>query len=351
MKAGGPLQRPRCWFAALCCALCSPLTFAEEALVRASLSAEAPVRVGQQMTLAVELLAPGYFASAASFDLPDPAGLLLMPPAGHPVVGSETIDGVRYTVQRHKLSAWPMRAGEQTIPPLTIRFSYKRRPLDDNPVVASVTTPPVALSVEMPPGAERLGTVISARDLRVEETWDPDPGAREVPAGAAFTRTVTFTAPGVPGMVFPPFPAGRIDGLGIYTKQQTLDQTDRGSLTGERRDVITYVCQRPGRYTIPASRFTWFDLDAGALRTVDLPARTLEVVANPAMAVAAPARRLDPALWGRSTWLGLAGMVVLLAVVWLLVRSLRVRRAIIAAAGQLRPVRLQPLNPGRKTGP
>jgi len=111
----------------------------------------------------------------------------------------------------------------------------------------------------MPPGAENLGQVISARDLKIEETWRPEPGKENVMAGAAFTRTITFTAPDVPGMMFPPFPAGQIDGLGIYTKRQLLDQTDGGSLHGERRDVVTYVCKRAGEFTIPATQYTWFD--------------------------------------------------------------------------------------------
>src|SRR5262249_16670439 len=153
------------------------------------------------------------------------------------------------------------RAGEQTIPALPVRFAFKRAPLDTNVVAVSMKTEPTRFTATSPPGAEHLGSVISARALKIEETWQPEPGQTNVKAGDAFTRTILFTAPDIPGMVFPPFPAGPIDGLGLYTKRQVQDQSDRGTLRGERRDVITYVCQRPGRFTIPAARLTWFDLE------------------------------------------------------------------------------------------
>lgn len=312
---------------------CDPIS-AQDAKVRASVSSEDPIWVGQQVTLVVELLAPGYFASVVNFDLPDPQGVLLMPPADHPVVGNEDSDGVTYTVQRYEVRAWPMRAGAQTIPALTARFSFKRNPLDTDVIVASLTTSPVAFTVALPPGAERLGTVISARGLEIEENWKPEPGAAAVRAGAAFTRTVTISAPGVPGMLLPPLPVGDIDGLGIYAKPQLLDSDERGTLTGIRRDVVTYVCKATGEFTIPAVQFAWFALDTMQLRTEQLPARTLNVIANPAMASASASSRPWTRFW-------LAGIAALLMVF----KSAGARRLLVRLVAPFRPVHLQPLNP------
>jgi hypothetical protein len=324
-------------------------TSAQEAKIRATLPGDAAIWVGQRVTLVVELLAPGYFSGAVSFDIPDPDGVLLMPPQGRPLVSSETIDGVQYSVQRHELWAWPMRAGDQAIPAVTVQFGFKRNPLQDEVIPADVQTETIPLTVAVPPGAEKLGTVISARNVDVKESWNPEPGNGPIPAGKAFTRTITFTAPGVPGMVFPPFPAGEINGLGIYTKQELDDETERGSFTGLRRDEITYVCQRPGEFTIPATRFTWFDLDAQALRTVDLPARTLTVIANPAMTSDADASA------ARSTGARAAGLLVALlgiglATGLLAARSRRVRRFVAGLTAPLYPVHLQTLNPVTRTG-
>ena len=191
-------------------------SIAQEAKVRTSIETKGDLWVGQRATLLVELLVPGFFSGAAAFDLPTVPGLMLAPPEGSPIVASETIDGMTYTVQRHELAVFSRRAGEQTIPPFTVRFRFKRNPLDKDAIPTAVKTEPVAFTVKLPPGAEKLGSLISARNLKVEEAWTPEPGKAK--AGDAFTRTITFDAPEVPAMAFPPFPAGTIDGIGVYPK-------------------------------------------------------------------------------------------------------------------------------------
>lgn len=325
-------------------------SLAQEAKMRTSLETKDAVWVGQKVTVVVELLAPGFFSSAATFDLPDPQGVLLLPPMGHPTVGSETIDGTSYTVQRYELSAYPMRAGEQSVPAFSLRFSFKGASQDTNEIAATLKTDAMPFTVKMPPGAENLGLVISARDLKIEETWKPEPGEENVIAGAAFTRTITFTAPDVPGMVFPPFPAGQIDGLGIYTKRQLLDQTDRGSLRGERRDVVTYVCKRAGEFTIPATQYTWFDLETQQLRTAELPERTLKVAANPALATASGADSASVVAASRSiAWWKLTGLAVAVLLLLLAGKSTRFRRVLADLFTPFRPLHLQPLNPTERS--
>ena len=104
-------------------------------------------------------------------------------------------------MQRHELSAYPMRAGEQSVP--AFRCALNSRAPQWIPIQSRLRSRPTSMpfTVKMPPGAGNLGQVISARDLKIEETWRPEPGKENVMAGAAFTRTITFTAPDVPGMV------------------------------------------------------------------------------------------------------------------------------------------------------
>ena len=281
---------------------------AQEPRVRSSLTSKGDVWVGQRVTLVIELLAPGYFSGVPAFELPSVPGMLLVPPIGSPVVSSEEISGASYTVQRHELSVFARRSGEQVIPPIPVRFQFKRQPLDKDPVSASVKTEPLKFGVKAPPGAEGLGNILSARGLVATETWKPEPGKAK--AGDAFTQVVFFSATDVPGMAFPPFPAPTVEGLGVYLKPpEVSDKDERGEIHGERRDSITYVCQRPGRFVIPGARLTWFDLDAQELKVIEFPERVLEVAANPAMASNAV-----PTEPGRSfTWRGLGIAVSLVA--------------------------------------
>jgi hypothetical protein len=277
-------------------------------------------------------------------------------------MSTETIDGTEFTVQQHEVQAWPMRAGEQSIPAFNIRFSFKRHPLDTASVPATLATTAIPLTVKQPLGTEGMGTILSARNLEMTETWSPEPGAEPIKAGAAFTRTVTFTAPDMPGMVFPPFPSGQIDGLGIYSKRRLLDQNERGVLTGKRQDEITYVAKRPGQFTIPAARYAWFDLDIQQMRSETLPARTLNVIANPQMASAGTIGEADTTCDTLSCWLNafgrwassldiaaMLGTALLVLLLMLLpISRRRFGRAFGAAVAPLRAVHLQPLNPTEK---
>jgi phosphoglycolate phosphatase-like HAD superfamily hydrolase len=317
-----------------------PVASAQDAKARASLSAK-ECWVGERVTLVVELLAPGYFAGAPNFDLPDPPGMMIVPPQGSPTLGTETIDGVSYTVQRHELSVFAHRDGPQTMPPLTIRIHFKRNPLDKEPIAATVKTEPLNLTAKRPPGSGKLGVIISARDLTAAEEWKPEPGKAKT--GDAFTRTITFTAPDVPAMAFPPFPAHKIDGLGIYTNAPEVeDQTDRGNLRGQRRETITYVCQRPGQFVVPPVHLSWFDLDAKKVQVIEFPSRTFDVSPNPAMQSGQNAATTS----SRTTLPSLSTIAITLACLALMSTAifLTIRNAARWMA-PFKPVHLAPLNP------
>ncbi len=313
---------------------------AQEPLARVRMSHADEIFTGQKTSLMVDLLVPGFFSGVPSVHLPEVSGLILVPSMDSPTIDSETIDGTTYTVQIHEIYVLPQRAGEVEIPSLSANLRFKRAPLDKDVVEATVKTETARFTVKTPPGAEGLKGVISARNLQVMDEWKPEPA--QAKAGEAFTRTITFSAPDLPGMMFPPFHSGDIDGLGIYPKPpEILDQSDRGSLTGGRRDRVSYVCQRPGQFVIPAARFTWFDLDSKKLKTIDFPARTLDVAPNPAMASHAAAVSESPAdhrrLWRGLSWAAAAGLVALFF--W------RTRRRWLPWLTVLRPVHLAALNP------
>jgi hypothetical protein len=179
----------------------------------------------------------------------------------------------------------------------------------------------------------------------LDETWKPVPGQTQAKAGDAFVRTLSYSAPDVPGMAFPPFPAPEVDGIGIYRKPPlVMDHSERGQVQGQRQDTITYQCKRPGHFVIPASRFTWWDLDSQQLKAIDFPARVFNVAPNPAMSADAPASAQPPSRIPRTvaTWMG--GILLLVAAAWLWGRE-AIGKGVKKIAGYFRPIHLQPLNP------
>jgi hypothetical protein len=268
---------------------------AQEAKTRTQLMSKDDPWVGQRVVLVIELLVPGFFSGTPRFDLPNIPEALFVPPDGSPVLRSEQIEGVSFTVQRHEFFIFSHRAVDYHIPAFMVRLKFKHAPTDQETVSETVLTTPVAFTAHFTPGAENLIGLLSARQLQVTEKWQPAPGKAK--AGDAFTRIIRFAAPEIPAMAFPPFPAPQIDGLSIYRKDpEILDQSERGKLRGQRLDSITHVCQRAGHFVIPAVRLTWWDLDSKRLRTIDFPVRELEVAPNPGF----PSSMLPPEQPGRS---------------------------------------------------
>lgn len=256
------------------------------ARARASFATKGEVWVGQRVTLVVELLAPGIFTSAPAFDLPRTPGVVVTKPEDRPTLGSETIDGVSYTVQRHEFAVYAERAGTATVPGFAVRFGAAERFGAPEKEYAA-TTQPVSFVAKLPPGAEGLATVVTTRELTVKEAWSPEPGAAKV--GAAFTRTITVEARDVPGMVLPSFAVAPPDGLGEYPKPPEVgDRVERGDLTGHRVETLTYVCEKPGRYELPTLVLAWWNPDERTLNRATLPARTFEVTAPPEPPAPAP---------------------------------------------------------------
>src|SRR5262249_56437362 len=110
--------------------------------------------------------------------------------------------------------------------------------------------------------------------------------------GAAFKRTITIRAEGVPGLAIPPLPLQGEDGLRAYPGQpEVTDAGNRGRLTGRRTDRVTYVCERPGTYGLPGLVLVWWDPEAKELHRERLPARTITVEPATTNEASAPPER------------------------------------------------------------
>jgi hypothetical protein len=113
-------------FLGVLCFVCAPSAWAlDTAKVRTTLEAKGDIWVGQHVTLAIELISPGFFSGSPTFYLPQVPQVLLLQPNDRPILGSETIDGASYTIQRHEFAIFAQRAGNVIIPSFQVRFSTR----------------------------------------------------------------------------------------------------------------------------------------------------------------------------------------------------------------------------------
>ncbi|VFQ47498.1 BatD family protein [Desulfoluna butyratoxydans] len=296
-------------------ALLLPLRVGAEALpekIRVSLAPEGTVKVGQRVTLSIELMTTTRFSGSPGFDIPEIPGVIALKLNTFGINSTETTDGVTYSVQGHEFALFAQRPGKRVIKPFDVRF-YPAGPGAAPPREVTLKTEPLTLDAVMPPGAEGLSALICTAAFELTEAWEPPP--QEARVGDAFTRRITMRADDVPGMAFPPLEVPDIRSVGIYPKEPFVnDKTDRGDFTGERTETITYVCEAKGTVTFPEVTVHWWDLNDDSLKVETLPAVTLKVKANPSLLTGTDAP-LPLSSWNRAVpWLLFSGIVLALCV-------------------------------------
>jgi hypothetical protein len=259
---------------------------------RAHLEPSGQVMPGQPVKLVVDAITTTWFTSAPVFPPVDIPGAVVTPPGDTATNLSEDIRGERWFGVSRTYVVTPQAGGELAIPPIVLQLHVGQV---DRPVQAK--TPALKLSVKQvqrPPGAEN-----ALASSRLVLTQALDRGLDGLKQGDAFTRTVTVSAAGLPGMLLPPVTFAAVPGLAMYPKAPRVqDKTrEREGFTGSTRvDAATYVLQRAGHYELPGVSIAWWDTSTNQLRTATAPPLAFDVAADPAYKpeVAIPAEASAP---------------------------------------------------------
>ena len=311
-------------------------------LMRAEVSSES-VYVQQEVLLSVQILfsIPLYDDKRLSaLDISD----ALVQQLGETRKFDTIIDGVRYEGFELKYAIHPQTSGELIIPSLTFSgvaadpreslfggiFSSSGRPVQARSPEIQVTVKP------RPDNYPANETWLPARQLTIEEQWSQPLSNLKV--GDAITRTITVSADGLSAAQLPPILMPQPRGVNSYPdKSNTQDRDTLKGIQGQRTDSIAMIPTQPGKITLPAIDYPWFDTDSGKVRMATMPATEIDVAPAPQTAtpttptpVAAPAQcpptvecptlNDDRPLWQTTApWQGLS---MLFALLWLITLGL-----------------------------
>jgi hypothetical protein len=254
-------------------------------IVRARIETASPVMVGETVTLSVDVLTPTWFPRAPQF----PAALevenaVAVFDDSFRTNLTEQIDGESWSgIRRHYL-IYPQLAGTYAVPPVEVEVVYalpNARPSEP----LSLASPPLRFAARVPPEAVGLDYFIAARDFSLEQKVEP--GAEGLRVGDALTRTITLRATDASSMMLPITEFPTVDGLAVYPDPTRA--SDTGGERGEAReatrvDGATYVLETEGSYVLPPIERSWWDVSAGRLRQVSVPAVSFTVAPNPDLA-------------------------------------------------------------------
>lgn len=234
---------------------------------------------GEKANFYIKLLSPSIFAGAPRFELPTLSTGLLYQVQARPILGTETVDGKSYTSQLYEIWFFPQQAGEITIPAINVTFSTSENGTKGEQQYSQKTTP---FSVNVKPilGVADSEFIVVTDDFQSSQDWKPEISQGIV--GDAVVRTISIRAKNMAAIFLPDIEIPETNGVSIYREPpEVKDRNERGEATAERKDVITYVFEAEGEYTIADITMRWWDSVSNKVHENILKGLTATIAVNP----------------------------------------------------------------------
>lgn len=244
-----------------------------ELKLRSWVEPDEDIVVGQEVRLTIEVSTQRWFAGGTKIYHPEAKNLVILRRDSFANNLSQREGEITWVIQRWNLELYPQAAGVYQIPAISLELAVNDA--TDGVVRGTLETGTLSLEARLPPALENVETWVASPMLELEQDIDKEPQAL-IP-GDAFSREITLRATQVTAMMLPPVEVTEIPGLSAYADTPRLrDSSNRGEATAESRVSVTYVVEQAGQYELPEQVFYWWDTTSGELKTVILPALSVD---------------------------------------------------------------------------
>lgn len=195
------------------------------------------------------------------------------------------VKGVDYWVTERKYAIFPQQSGAVTIAPLTLTADVlvQRQPRfngffnQQTTETRRISSKAVTLNVQAAP-ANFNGPWLSAEALQLSENWSDN--SRQVKVGEPLTRTIRLTAKGATVGQLPELSSQTaMDGIKTYPDQPVLKEDKQSDgMTATREEKIAFIPSKPGNYTIPGLKITWYNSKTQQQEHASLPDVVIKAV-------------------------------------------------------------------------
>ncbi|MEP5569429.1 MAG: BatD family protein [Halioglobus sp.] len=301
-----------------------------ELTVDASLSQSERLVPGQRTQLILEIATSRWFTGGTRIRIPEVPGLVILQTEQFAANASESRGGQTWVIQRWSLDLYPQRAGNFTIPPISLSLEVNAG--EQGNIQGDTLSDPVDFNVQLPSALEQAEFWVATPAFSVQQSLNKD--TDNLKPGDAFERRIEFRADDVLAMMLPEVNTKEQAGLATYPAPPILNNSsNRGQATGSRVQTISYVAEEPGSYLISSEDFFWWDTRTEELRVVSIPAVEVLVIAAPGAATDESTSVLN-----RAQLLTMAiGIAAIILMLWLLNRY---------RPWELLPYAVQPLRAG-----
>lgn len=229
---------------------------------------------------------------------------------GEDVSSDEVRDGRRYRQIQRQYAVFPQVSGALRIPPPEFKGTIATRgtsPFDtlfnrrfgadpfDNLLGTGqpvrVRAKELIVDVTPQPKDARGGWWLPAKQLKLSESWVPDPPQFRV--GEPVTRTVVMDVEGLTAQQLPDVMFSDVVGFKLYPDQPVKEtRAERNGVSARKTQKIAWVATQAGRQQLPALEIPWWDTQQRKMRIATLPARSIDVL--PAVGIAAAQTLVQP---------------------------------------------------------
>ena len=204
-----------------------------------------------------------------------------------------------YLVLEKKLALFPQQSGQLKINPVLgeVRLVPESNsifdPFQTRGEIKSVNSPELTLEVSGIDAAFKGQHWLPSTSVRISDVWQED--LNKLVAGEPVTRTLMLLAEGLTAAQLPTLDQDSIDGLKQYPDQPVLnDQRTSRGIVGVRQQKIALIPTAPGNYVLPEIVIPWWNVYTQKEEFARIPARTIQVAADPAAKPEANIEAISP---------------------------------------------------------
>ena len=221
------------------------------------------VMVGEPLVVTITVYTSTWFTQPPIFSEIQVAGTLMMKLQQRSGAKSVTIGRNQYPAIEQRFVVYPATIGENILPSFEVITNCPPEG-DFKGIERTVETKERKFTVLPPPEGIDTSQWLSAYSLTLSETWDR--ALKDLKAGDILERRIRIQAGGALSALIPPADIGNIDFGSIYPKKPILGNVqNKGSFTGSRTEIITYLIEKDGNFTIPGIEVPWFNLKTKTL--------------------------------------------------------------------------------------
>lgn len=237
------------------------------------------VMVGEPMVVTVSVYTSTWFTEPPVFSEIQVKGALMARLQDRTGAKMVSIGKKQYPVISKRYVIYPNIIGENVLPSFDVKVmsppegDFKGRE-------RNISTKESKFNVLPPPEGLDISKWLSAYDLSISESWDRP--LTNLKAGDILERRIVIKAVGALAAAIPPVEIEDMNFGSTYPKTPLLiNRQNANSFTGSRTDIITYLIEKDGTFTIPEISVSWYHLRNQKIQTKSIASQELIVAPNP----------------------------------------------------------------------